>query len=180
MQREMKCQIKSRLPTVNGTFSTFYYQESNHAQKSHLALTSGDFKSTSLDGCTNTLQKPVLVRIHSSCMTSEIFGSQRCDCAEQLKTSLRLIGEKGGILIYLNQEGRDIGLLNKLKAYNLIDEGLDTVEANLALGLPEDNRDYRIAAEILTDLGIKDIFLLTNNPKKVLAMEQYNINGIFL
>jgi 3,4-dihydroxy 2-butanone 4-phosphate synthase/GTP cyclohydrolase II len=117
----------------------------------------------------------IFVRIHSSCITSEVFSSTRCDCAQQLQESLQIIGRDGGLVIYLDQEGRDIGLLNKLKAYNLIDQGWDTVTANLELGFKEDERDYQTAALILKDLGIDHIYLMTNNPQKVLQMQEYGI-----
>lgn len=169
----MQCLTRTRLPTVYGTFEMFYYSCDD---KYHLAIASGDYSSASLDK--KTISKSnIIVRIHSSCITSEVFGSTRCDCAEQLQESLKVIGQKGGLIIYLNQEGRDIGLLNKLKAYNLIDSGLDTVEANLALGFKDDNRDYKVAAEMLKDLGVLDIMLMTNNPKKLLSMEEHGICG---
>lgn len=116
-----------------------------------------------------------LVRIHSECITGDVFGSQRCDCGSQLNTSLSMIGEQGGVLIYLRQEGRGIGLVNKLKAYALQEAGYDTVEANLHLGLPVDSRDYIEACHILDYLGIDVIRLLTNNPRKIEALEQHGI-----
>lgn len=118
-----------------------------------------------------------LVRIHSECITGDVFGSQRCDCGTQLNTSLSMIGEQGGVVIYLRQEGRGIGLVNKLKAYALQEAGYDTVEANVHLGLPIDNRDYSEACHILDYLGIDVVRLLTNNPCKVEALEQ---NGIIV
>ena len=116
-----------------------------------------------------------LVRIHSECITGDVFGSARCDCGEQLDQSLSLIGAQGGVLIYLRQEGRGIGLANKLRAYVLQEEGFDTVDANLKLGLPVDNRDYAVAYQILHYLGIDVLRLLTNNPHKVTALEQYGL-----
>lgn len=113
------------------------------------------------------VSKPVLVRIHSECMTGDVFGSLRCDCGEQLQEAMRKIGEEGGIVIYLRQEGRGIGLINKMKAYNLQDEGLNTAEANLHLGFEIDERDYDIAINMLKDLNVKSIKLMTNNPEKV-------------
>ena len=116
-----------------------------------------------------------LVRIHSECVTGDVFGSAKCDCGAQLSQSLSLIGEQGGVIIYLRQEGRGIGLANKLKAYALQEEGFDTVDANLQLGLPVDNRDYAVAYQILNYLGIDVLRLLTNNPHKVNALERFGI-----
>ncbi len=119
----------------------------------------------------------VLVRIHSECFTGDILGSQRCDCGEQLQNSMRLIEEKGeGAVLYLRQEGRGIGLLDKLKAYNLQDKGLDTVDANIALGHQADERDYGIASAMIDFLGIKSIQLITNNPEKINQLKKYNTN----
>ena len=119
-----------------------------------------------------------LVRIHSECITGDVFSSAKCDCGEQLNQSLSLIGEAGGIIIYLRQEGRGIGLANKLKAYALQDEGFDTVDANLQLGLPVDNRDYAVAYQILHYMGVQSLRLLTNNPHKVSAMAQYGLHVV--
>jgi GTP cyclohydrolase II len=137
--------------------------------KEHVALTLGAIG----DG------EPVLVRAHSECLTGDVFGSSRCDCGEQLADSLRFLREQGrGILLYLRQEGRGIGLAKKISAYVLQEQGLDTVEANLALGLPEDMRDYRVAAEMLLDLGVWRVRLLTNNPAKVEGLERHGVEVV--
>lgn len=156
---------KVRLPTEWGKFQMFLY-EGCQDHKEHLVLVQGEVEG----------QKDVLVRVHSECFTGDVLGSRRCDCGEQLSLSMRLISEAGaGVLLYLRQEGRGIGLLKKLHAYNLQDQGLDTVDANLALGHQADERDYAIAAPILADLGIRSIRLLTNNPHKIESLENLGI-----
>jgi 3,4-dihydroxy 2-butanone 4-phosphate synthase/GTP cyclohydrolase II len=145
----------------------FVYETPEH--KEHVVLTLGTID----DG------RPVLVRAHSECLTGDVFGSSRCDCGEQLADSLRFLQEQGrGVLLYLRQEGRGIGLANKVSTYALQEQGLDTVEANLALGLPEDMRDYRVAAEMLLDLGVRRARLLTNNPAKIEGLERYGVEVV--
>ena len=158
---------RADLPTRFGNFEVFVYDSAE--RKEHVALTLGAID----DG------EPVLVRAHSECLTGDVFGSSRCDCGEQLDHSLRFLQEEGrGVLLYLRQEGRGIGLANKISAYALQEQGLDTVEANLALGLPEDGRDYRVAAEILLDLGVRRARLLTNNPAKVEGLGRHGVEVV--
>lgn len=156
----------ARIPTVDGEFTLLLYENSED-NKDHLALVCGD-----VDG-----HDDVLVRVHSECFTGDVLGSLRCDCGEQLDTSMRRVAEEGqGIIIYLRQEGRGIGLLSKLRAYNLQDEGYDTVEANRMLGHGADERDYAIAATILEDLGVSSVRLLTNNPEKIESLTDHGID----
>ena len=157
---------QASLPTRYGTFDMFVYDGPDH--KEHVALTLGAID----DG------EPVLVRVHSECLTGDVFGSTRCDCGEQLADSLRFLQEHGhGVLLYLRQEGRGIGLTKKISAYALQEQGLDTVEANHALGLPEDMRDYR-AADMLLDLGVRRARLLTNNPAKIEGLERHGVEVV--
>jgi 3,4-dihydroxy 2-butanone 4-phosphate synthase/GTP cyclohydrolase II len=157
-----------RLPTKFGIFKAIGFMDKISGEE-HLALVMGDVG----DG------EPVLARVHSECLTGDVFGSLRCDCGDQLHEALRKIGEEGrGVLLYMRQEGRGIGLLNKLKAYHLQDEGMDTVEANEALGFPADLRDYGIGAEILAELGINELRLMTNNPKKISGIYGFGLKVV--
>lgn len=143
------------LPTIYGTFKCFAVKDNNLSQE-HFVIYKGETKN-----------QECLLRIHSKCLTGDLFGSLKCDCGPQLADTLKLINEKNGILIYLAQEGRNIGLFNKIEAYKLQEEGMDTVEANISLGLPIDGRDYAVAGEILKKLAPKKINLLSNNPDKI-------------
>ena len=153
------------MPTEDGEFQLHAYKEINSGQE-HLALVKGTWDK----------DEPVLVRVHSSCLTGDIFGSCRCDCGPQLHAAMKAIEKEGkGAIIYMNQEGRGIGLVNKLKAYKLQEEGLDTVEANLKLGFKMDERDYGIGAQIIRDLGISKMKLMTNNPTKRTGLVGYGL-----
>jgi 3,4-dihydroxy 2-butanone 4-phosphate synthase/GTP cyclohydrolase II len=161
IQRE----VKVNMPTVRGDFELIAYKQTTTDQE-HLALVKGTWQK----------DEPILVRVHSSCLTGDIFGSCRCDCGPQLQRSMEMIEKAGkGVIVYMNQEGRGIGLLNKLKAYKLQEEGMDTVEANIELGFKMDERDYGVGAQILRDLGVSKIRLLSNNPKKRAGLLGYGL-----
>lgn len=158
-------EVDVKLPTVFGDFQLHAYKQVTTGQE-HLALVKGEWKN----------DEPILVRVHSSCLTGDIFGSCRCDCGPQLHKAMEMIEQEGkGVIVYMNQEGRGIGLLNKLKAYKLQESGRDTVEANLDLGFESDERDYGVGAQILRDLGVSKMKLMTNNPKKRAGLIGYGL-----
>ncbi len=157
--------VRVNMPTEFGHFELIpFMQKSNHRE--HVALIKGEWKE----------DEPVLVRVHSSCATGDIFGSLRCDCGPQLEKAMQMVEKEGkGIVLYMNQEGRGIGLMNKMKAYKLQEEGLDTVDANTHLGFKDDERDYGVGAQILRELGVKKLRLITNNPVKRVGLEAYGL-----
>lgn len=158
-------EVAARIPTRYGTFKLMLFT-STHDEKEHMALIMGDVSG----------QENVFVRVHSECFTGDVLGSLRCDCGEQLDRAMEMVAQaEQGVILYLRQEGRGIGLPDKLRAYNLQDEGLDTVEANLRLGHQPDERDYSVAALMLRDLGVKSVNLITNNPNKIAELRRLGI-----
>ncbi len=165
VSRLLDRQAEAMIPTPWGNFNMLAYAQSESEWMPHLALVHEDYQAG----------QPTLVRVHSECITGDLFGSKRCDCGEQLDIALEMAARKGGIVLYLRQEGRGIGIINKLKAYGLQDEGLNTIDANLHLGLEVDARQYDIAIAMLEDLAVGEIHLLTNNPEKIDAFENSGI-----
>ena len=157
--------VEAHLPTQYGDFRIIPFRQKSNGFE-HVALVKGKWRE----------DEPILVRVHSSCATGDIFGSKRCECGEQLHKAMEAIEREGkGVLVYLNQEGRGIGLMNKIRAYKLQEEGLDTVDANIHLGFQPDERDYGVGASILRDLGVKKMRLMTNNPVKRVGLEGYGL-----
>jgi len=161
----LKIQAQSKIPTDYGIFTVYAFSENEEDWSPHLVWVVENTDFT----------KPVNVRFHSECITGEVFHSKKCECGQQLDAAMKYMSEKGGVIVYLRQEGRNIGIIKKLRAYGLQEKGLYTVEANLKLGLPADGRNFDIAVEILDILKIKEINLLTNNPDKIKAVENSNI-----
>ena len=161
----LKLQAESNVPTQFGEFRMMAFSEDDKNWMPHMALIAKD----------TDLEKPTNVRIHSECITGEVFHSKKCECGEQLDSAMKYMQENGGIILYLRQEGRNIGIINKVKAYALQEKGLDTVQANLQLGLPADNRDFSAAIDMLEQIGVKSVNLMTNNPEKIKFIKDSNI-----
>ncbi|PWW26724.1 MULTISPECIES: GTP cyclohydrolase II [unclassified Chryseobacterium] len=161
----LRIQAQSKIPTDYGLFTIYAFSENEKDWSPHLVLVA---ENTDYD-------KTVNVRFHSECITGEVFHSKKCECGQQLDAAMKYMSEKGGMIVYLRQEGRNIGIINKLKAYALQEQGLDTVEANLRLGLPADGRNFDVAVEMLNLLDVKEINLLTNNPDKIKSVENSRI-----
>ncbi|MGV8914153.1 MAG: GTP cyclohydrolase II [Kaistella sp.] len=161
----LKIQAEANVPTDYGSFRMIAFSEDETNWMPHIAIVAHN----------TDFSAPVNVRFHSECITGEVFHSQKCECGQQLDTAMKFINENGGIIVYLRQEGRNIGIINKLKAYSLQEQGYDTVEANLQLGLPADDRTFEVAVEILNILDVKEINLLTNNPEKIKIVKNSNI-----
>lgn len=161
----LKLQAESNVPTQFGEFKMMAFSEDDKNWMPHMALIAKD----------TDLEKPTNVRIHSECITGEVFHSKKCECGEQLDAAMKFMQENGGIILYLRQEGRNIGIINKLKAYALQEKGLDTVQANLQLGLPADDRDFSVAIDMLEQIGVKSVNLMTNNPEKIQFIKDSNI-----
>ena len=161
----LKIQAQSKIPTDYGIFTVYAFSESEEDWSPHLVWVA---ENTDFTAAVN-------VRFHSECITGEVFHSKKCECGQQLDAAMKYMSEKGGVIIYLRQEGRNIGIINKLRAYELQEKGLDTVEANLKLGLPADGRNFEVAVEMLDILKIKEINLLTNNPDKIKSVENSDI-----
>lgn len=161
----LKTQAEANVPTDFGEFKMIAFSEDEKNWMPHMALIA---KNTDFS-------KPVNVRIHSECITGEVFHSQKCECGQQLNSAMKYMQDNGGIIIYLRQEGRNIGIINKLKAYALQEKGLDTVQANIQLGLPADDRDFSVAIEMLEQIGVKSLNLMTNNPDKIQFIKNSNI-----
>lgn len=164
-EKQVELKAQAKLPTKYGEFNIYGFQN-KITEEVHIALTKGEFKEN----------EEVLCRVHSKCLTGDVFSSLKCDCGEQLEIALKTVSKEGkGIILYMEQEGRGIGIINKIKAYKLQEEGLDTVEANVKLGFEPDLRDYKDAAEMLKILGVNKIKVLTNNPKKLEGLTKYGI-----